>query len=317
MVVILAVVVFGLVVGVVWQLISSNHMSNDIASGRQSLAALKSDNADCVKWANKYKTLSLELGERLPDCTWGDQEPYMVSQLSSVIESQGVRIDTLRPQPMVEQKGILRFPMRLELKTTLDDLARVLKDIQKVRPIVSVERLDVRNDKDKGAKLQVDMSVSTFIIIDKDSPVARRRAFPRVLNLAKLERGLKSKQEKPAAKSELASQKGAPAGAPAPTPGMMGQFGMRGFPGGMQPGQFPGFGSMQPGQQGGMPDMRQFRRRRRQQDGDQSGFGSQQAMPQMPDMQGNGQPGGPQSGPGDAPGTPPAGATPAPNGGAR
>jgi len=66
--------------------------------------------------------------------------------------------------------------MRLVLQADLKHLTELLKDISGSSPLLDVERLEVRNAQGETGKLQVNMTVASFVVIDKNSPITRRRA---------------------------------------------------------------------------------------------------------------------------------------------
>ncbi|HUV04714.1 MAG TPA: type 4a pilus biogenesis protein PilO [Armatimonadota bacterium] len=177
---ILGLGIVGLGAGVIWQHAARSALSRQIREQRQLLSSTRRELRNCVKWRRDYTDLSLKLGGRLPECTWSDQMPFIVSQLTGIVESHGVKIQTLRPEPMTAASGILRFPLGIEIQTGLRELTQILEDIENTVPLLEIERLDIRAAQDKPDKLQVGMTVASFVVLDKRAPLTKRRALPNV-----------------------------------------------------------------------------------------------------------------------------------------
>jgi len=175
--VVLAVALVGMTAAVVQQNIAASRLSHEIAEQQRLRDKLRRELDQAEIWKNDYEHLSARLGGRLPECSWSEQMPFIVAQFSGIVGPHGLKIETLQPQPMSAAGRVLRFPMRLGLQTDLADLTAVLKDLQKTVPLLQVERLDIRSAQDKGEKLQVDMTVSSFVVLDQRAPLAGRRAL--------------------------------------------------------------------------------------------------------------------------------------------
>ena len=185
--VVLAVALVGMTAAVVRQNIAASRLSHEIAEQRRLRGDLRRELAKAEVWKKDYKDLSARLGGRLPECSWSEQMPFVVGQLSGIVGPRGLKIETLQPQPMSAAGRVLRFPMRLGLQANLANLTALLEDIGKTVPLLQVERLDIRSAQDKGEKLQVDMTVSSFVVLDQRAPLARRRALGNPANAASKE----------------------------------------------------------------------------------------------------------------------------------
>jgi Tfp pilus assembly protein PilO len=255
--IILGLAVAGLTLGIVLQRVALARTSRQVRAGQRELIRARQEVKDRASWQKDYSELSLKLGGRLPECTWGEQMPFIVSQVTGIVESHGLMIETLRPEPMATSKRILRFPLRIGIQAGLRDVTQVIRDIERAVPLLDIERLDIRTAEGKGDKLQADMTVSSFVVLDKKSPVARRRAMRIPTELAKVEESA----EEPARKAETpvspiaASMQTPPAGPPAgmssptagrtedrkgrPPEGMMMRMHPAGTSGGPPPGAVP------------------------------------------------------------------------------
>lgn len=174
--IILAVVVACLAVAVVIQRIEAARLSSEVMEQRGRLGAASRKLRGNVKCQKDYEALSLKLGGRLRSCTWSDQLPYMLGQLDAIIQSQEIKMDSLQPEPMTVET-ILRFPMRLSFQTDISRLTKVLAEIDRATPLLKIERLHILNSKESKENLQVDMTVASFVVLDKDAPVQKRRAI--------------------------------------------------------------------------------------------------------------------------------------------
>ena len=175
--VVLAVVLVGLTATVVQQNLAASRLSHEIAEQRRLRDNLRRELGQAEIWKKDYVDLSARLGGRLPECSWSEQMPFVVGQLSGIVGPHGLKIETLQPQPMSAAGRVLRFPMRLGLQADLANLTALLEDIGKTVPLLQVERLDIRTAEGKGEKLQVDMTISSFVVLDQRAPLAGRRAL--------------------------------------------------------------------------------------------------------------------------------------------
>lgn len=173
--VILAAVAVSLAVALLIQRSTAAGLSSRISEQRAELADLNRRLGECAARQRDYRQQCLKLGGRLSTCTWSDQMPYMVDQLAGIVDPRGLKIETLQPQPMTSAKRILRFPLSLGLQTDLATLTSMLEDIENTVPLLSIERLDIRDGQDNSGRLQIDMTVSSFVVLDPNSPVKKRR----------------------------------------------------------------------------------------------------------------------------------------------
>lgn len=173
---VLCALVVTLAIGVIAQQLAASRLSADIKGQKQLLAKSKGELKDRAKWRNDYGDLSLKLGGRMSACSWSDQMPFMVAQVSGIVEANGLKVENLQPEPMTSSGSVQRFPMRLVLQTDLKHLTELLKDITGSSPLLDVERLEVRNAQGDTGKLQVNLTVASFVVIDRNSLLGRRRA---------------------------------------------------------------------------------------------------------------------------------------------
>lgn len=173
-IVILTVMVFVLAVAVVGQRLAASGTGHRITEQKRLLARYQRQKDQYCKARKDYEASSVTLGGRLPECSWTDQMPFMIAQLEGITIPRGVKVETLQPQPTVTYRKVMRFPMRVGLQADLPTLTLLLEGLQKTSPVLEVDRLDVRNGQE-GDKLQVDMTLSSFVVLDPNAPVAKRR----------------------------------------------------------------------------------------------------------------------------------------------
>lgn len=202
----LSVLVVALAIGVIAQQLAASRLSNGIQAQKQLLAKSQVELKDRAKYRDDYGDLALKLGGRMSTCSWSDQMPFMVAQVSGIVQANGLKIENLQPEPMTASSNIERFPMRLVIQTDLKNLTKLLKDMSTAVPLIDVERLEVRNAQGESDKLQVNMTVSSFVVLDKNSRVTRRRTVVPVKTAA-----VESKSaDKPVAKPADQPSKPAP-----------------------------------------------------------------------------------------------------------
>ena len=172
----LALVVLGLATGVVHQRLAASRTKREIAEQKTLLVRYRSQSYKCVDSQKDYKEFCLKIGGRLPECSWSDQMPFMLSQVEGILAPRGLKMETLQPQPMFSYRNVLRFPVRIGLQADLAGLIGLLEDFEKTNPLLEVDRLDMRNAQGQGDKLQVDITLSSFVVLDPTSPVVKRRA---------------------------------------------------------------------------------------------------------------------------------------------
>lgn len=97
--------------------------------------------------------------------------PFMINQLTGIMESHDLKVDTLKPDPLTKVDGVSRLPLRISLKADLGKLAKVVRDIEKGFPLLKIDSLDIRTAAG-SAVLQTDMTVSSFAVTDKNAPEA-------------------------------------------------------------------------------------------------------------------------------------------------
>lgn len=177
MLLLLSAVCIGLLITNVCQYLTNSSAQRALQEKQKSLADLKTETAKTVSWRKDYETLSGKLGTRLPSCTWSEQMPSMVTELTSIVEEHGAVIETMQPQPMTQDGKILSFPLQLGLHADLATITGILKDISNTVPLLQVERLSIGKDETKGGKLHISLTVTSFVVLDKNASLTKRHAL--------------------------------------------------------------------------------------------------------------------------------------------
>ncbi|MBP6962999.1 MAG: type 4a pilus biogenesis protein PilO [Armatimonadetes bacterium] len=174
--IILGAVVAVLLAAVVAQQVTASRLGREIRAQNQVLADARRNLENRRKWSSEYDEFSLRLGGRMSTCSWSDQMPYMMAQVNGIVQANGLKAENIQPEPMVVNWNIRKFPMRVALQTDLRRLTEVLRDVRNSRPLLDVERLEVRQAQDGDSGLQINMTVASFVVLDQNAPVVRRRA---------------------------------------------------------------------------------------------------------------------------------------------
>jgi len=112
------------------------------------------------------RKMSEKVKQRTGPWTWSEQLPVMVTQISVIVEHSGAKIDTLQPSPAVERDGLTRFPLRLTLRTDLKQLTAVMQRLREAVPLLSVDHLAIRAGEKPGDSLQVEMTLTSYVIVN-------------------------------------------------------------------------------------------------------------------------------------------------------
>lgn len=110
--------------------------------------------------------VSKQVLQRKGQWSWSEQLPVMVTQISVIVEHSGAKIDTLQPSPAVERDGLTRFPLRLTLRTDLKQLTAVMQRLREAVPLLSVDHLAIRAGEKPGDSLQVEMTLTSYVIVN-------------------------------------------------------------------------------------------------------------------------------------------------------
>ncbi|MHB9132119.1 MAG: GspMb/PilO family protein [Armatimonadota bacterium] len=187
----LGIIAGALLLLVVYQGFARSAVLRDIDGQTQEMTELQASLRENTKAGADVAKLVERLGPRMRACSWNEQLPYMINQLTVMLMTRGVTIDTMQPEPMTTTKSIRRFPMRLAFRTDLTHLAIVLQDMKQATPLLKVERLTVRREQGQDGKnpvndnkLVVEVTATSFIILDKNAPEKVQRTMPRAVKTA-------------------------------------------------------------------------------------------------------------------------------------
>ena len=174
--VILLVVVVGLVATVGYQYLARASVERQIALSQQALTANREAVNKYAGWRKDYERLAKKLGERMPACTWSEQMAPMVTRLTDIAWQQKIKIETLQPEPAVTIEQITRFPLRISLHADLARLTPMLQALRTTTPALQIDKLDIRTEPAKDNLLKVEMTVASFVIVEKQASADKKKA---------------------------------------------------------------------------------------------------------------------------------------------
>lgn len=166
----LGLIIFGLITAILDQRLADSGLSSQIAEHKQALSRMAQDSTNQKALVGDYQKLSSRLGARYRQVSWGKQMPFMLNQITGIMRNRGLKVETLRPDPITSANGVSRLPLRIGFKAGLSDLARVVQDMEKTLPLLYIETLNIRAQTGNMESLQADMTVSSFAISDEAAP---------------------------------------------------------------------------------------------------------------------------------------------------
>jgi Tfp pilus assembly protein PilO len=174
---ILGVIVVGLIIALIDQQMTGARLTSDIAREKDSLARLSKASSDYQTMSNNYFALSSKVG-RHEDRAVSGQVPFIINQLTGIMQSHKLRMETLSPEPATAGNGVSRQPMRITFKGSLGDVTRTIQDIENTVPFLYIERFDMHAGEEKSDTLQCDMTVSSFSIQGSKMPGTKDKKAP-------------------------------------------------------------------------------------------------------------------------------------------
>ena len=136
------------------------------ADQRDTLLQTQAYQRELSKLHADGRKLNEKVRQRTAPWTWSEQLPVMVEQISAIVEQSGAKIDTLQPSPAVERDHLTRFPLRLTLRTDLQHLTEVMRRSRAAVPLLSVDHLAIRAGEKPGEPLQVEMTLTAYVIVN-------------------------------------------------------------------------------------------------------------------------------------------------------
>lgn len=114
----------------------------------------------------QQRTLAQRVASRRSNWSWSDQLPMMVGQVTRLVASQGARVDSLQPEPVVTRQQLVRFPLRVTLRLPLDRLTGVLAQMRQAKPLLAIDHLTVRTGEYADDPLSVDLTLSSYVMLE-------------------------------------------------------------------------------------------------------------------------------------------------------
>jgi len=120
------------------------------------------------------KHLAAKITRHPANWSWSEQLPVMVSQLTTLVQDCGAPIDTLQPSPVVMHGQLARFPLHLTMHTNLASLTKFLQRAQQATPVFAVDQLTIHAGKKNGDLLQVDLTLSSYVMLESSRQTGDR-----------------------------------------------------------------------------------------------------------------------------------------------
>ena len=173
-VVALGLLAAGLAGACIYQYAASATAARAIAGQQDALEQMKGYAAELARAQAEGRQMSEQVLQHKAPWTWSEQLPVMVAQISGIVEQDGVKIDTLQPAPPVEREHLTRFPLRLTLRTDLEHLKDLMVRLRQAVPLLAVDHFAIRSGQKQGEPLQVEMTLSSYVIIDGQATGGRQ-----------------------------------------------------------------------------------------------------------------------------------------------
>ncbi|MHB0998421.1 MAG: type 4a pilus biogenesis protein PilO [Armatimonadota bacterium] len=168
---ILGFLVICLAIMVTVQQISNAGITSKIDMQEQVLSKLIKESTSASEIEKSYARLSARFGGDNGEVTWDKQMPRMINALTGAMQAHGLKIETLKPEPITVTGSIQRFPLRITFKSKLRNLVESVREIEKLNPYMDVEGLNIRVTEKESNILQADAIVSLFAIANSNSAI--------------------------------------------------------------------------------------------------------------------------------------------------
>ena len=165
MVTIAGMLVAGLAFTVGYQYLSSATLASQTGAQQETLESARQQAADRAHVQEQGQQLEAKVTRRPAAWSWSEQFPIMVTQVSPIIEKSGTKVDAMQPVSPVERNGIMRFPLRLTLRTDLASLTTMLQQMKKASPALVIDQFAIRTGRQPDEPLQVQMTLSSYIMV--------------------------------------------------------------------------------------------------------------------------------------------------------
>ena len=169
MVLTIGLVTAGLIGICVYQYAADAAAARAIVAQREALANARSYAVELAAMQADGRQLNDKVTSHRAPWSWSEQLPLMVTQISGIMTDSGIKIDTLQPVTIVERQHLTRFPLRLTLRADLASLTAVLQRIQQAVPLLAVDHCAIRAGQKPGEPLQVEMTLSSYVIVGGSS----------------------------------------------------------------------------------------------------------------------------------------------------
>jgi Tfp pilus assembly protein PilO len=162
----LTLLILGLAVDIGYQYLAKAALTRQFYAEQQVLAQTNLRAKMATARRADVDTLARKIGDRRRQCSWNEEMPPMVSRVSKLIEQGGTRISALHPLPIVASDVLARLPMQVSFSDNLAGLTEILLRSRQALPLLKIDQLQVHNDLQGGDQLNVDMTVSAYVVLE-------------------------------------------------------------------------------------------------------------------------------------------------------
>lgn len=168
--ILLLVLIGALVVGLagtcIYEYWTLTTTTREITTQRENLRQARRRVKEQAEVQIAEQQLQQKIARQQNSWSWSEQLPIMVSQVTRIVEDSGAKIDTLQPEPLVTRQQLARFPLRMTLHAELGQLTSVLSAVTRSTPLLSVDHLNIQTGEKPGDPLQVELTLSSFVMLD-------------------------------------------------------------------------------------------------------------------------------------------------------
>ncbi len=163
----LTVLVIGLAMVCGYQSVASLLLTRSLQDQRLTLAEEQKLTAELVRSQKETQPLKERVSSQPGVWSWSEQLPPMMAQVARLVADN--RVEAVQPAPIAENGQLTRFPLRLTLGSDLSSLTRLLQRVRKQSPVLAVDQLAIRTGAQVGDPLQVELTLSSYVIVERST----------------------------------------------------------------------------------------------------------------------------------------------------
>ncbi len=165
--VLLTVIVVGLAVVCGYQSVASLLLARSLENQRLTLAEEQKLTAELVRSQQETQPLKERVSSQPGVWSWSEQLPPMMAQVARLVADS--QVEAVQPAPIAENGQLIRFPLRLTLRSDLSSLTRLLQRARQQSPVLAVDQLAIRTGAQVGDPLRVELTLSSYVIVERST----------------------------------------------------------------------------------------------------------------------------------------------------